>query len=387
VARRRRILFVTGTRAEFGKLRPLISAVEHSDAFDADIFATGMHLLARYGFTLREIQSYGFRSVFPFVNQEGLSASRMDLTLANTVHGLGLYVREFPPDLLVIHGDRVEALAGAIVGVLNNLRVAHIEGGELSGTVDEHIRHAITKLVHLHYVANEEARQRLVQMGEVEESVFIIGSPDIDVMLSGELPHLDEVRRHYAIPFDRYGILLYHPVTTELERQRQHAEAVVEALERSGLNVVIVLPNNDAGSDEIRGAYQRVEHQPWCRLLPSMRFEYFLTLLKHALVIVGNSSAGIREAPVFGVPTVNIGSRQRNRYRYDSIVNVHEEPGAILEALRRLPTRVEPSFYFGTGNSAELFLQTLREETVWSLPCQKQFRDLWPQWPENNVGQ
>src|SRR6266705_1787677 len=126
----------------------------------------------------------------------------MDLVLANTVQGLGHFVREFPQDLIVVHGDRVETLAGAIVGALRNILVAHIEGGEVSGTVDELIRHAVSKLSHLHFVANTEFAERLVQMGENEDSVFVIGSPEIDIMLSENLPGLEEVRKHYEIPLD-----------------------------------------------------------------------------------------------------------------------------------------------------------------------------------------
>src|SRR5664280_207607 len=160
----RSILFVTGTRADFGKLKPLISEVAKSEAFQYRIFVTGMHMLSRYGSTVKEVFDCGFKNIFGYINQDGSGSTGMDLALANTIQGLGHYVREFPPDLLVVHGDRIEALAGAIVGALHNVLVAHIEGGEVSGTVDELLRHAISKLSHLHFVANEEARNRLIQM-------------------------------------------------------------------------------------------------------------------------------------------------------------------------------------------------------------------------------
>jgi len=244
---KRRVVFLSGTRADFGKLKPLIARVACDPSFEYEIFATGMHMLARYGSTLNEIRRAGFAHIYPFVNQDGSVNSQMDLVLSTTVQGLGHYVREFKPDLLVVHGDRVEALAGAIVGALNNILVAHIEGGELSGTIDELIRHAVSKLSHLHFVANEEARTRLLQLGEQPESVFVIGSPDIDVMLSHDLPTLLEVRERYEIPFERYGILMYHPVTTELDRMERHAQELVEGVIRSELPFVVIYPNNDAG--------------------------------------------------------------------------------------------------------------------------------------------
>jgi UDP-N-acetylglucosamine 2-epimerase (hydrolysing) len=372
----KRLLFVTGTRADFGKLKPLIARVQASPDFDYQIFATGMHMLSRYGSTVHEIRKGGFDQVFSFINQDQAIGSQMDMVLANTVQGLSLYLREFPADLIVIHGDRVEALAGAIVGALNNVLVAHVEGGELSGTIDELLRHAVTKLSHLHFVANEEARRRLIQMGEAPESVYVVGSPDIDVMLSGDLPELSEVQLKYDIRFEEYGILMYHPVTTEREALEEHTGEVASALVASGTNFVAIYPNNDSGSDVILRKLHELEKHPRFRVIPSMRFEYFLKLLKHAKVIVGNSSAGIREAPVYGVPTVNVGTRQNRRFRHPSILDVPEEQGAILAALADLPKAVPPSLHFGNGDSARQFLAILEQEALWNTPRQKLFRDV-----------
>lgn len=373
---RRKILFLTGTRADFGKLKPLIEAVEASNDFEAYIFATGMHTLARYGSTVNEIRKAGFKNIYAYISQDGSVNSQMDLVLANTVQGLGHYLREFPPDLLVVHGDRAEALAGAVVGAINNILVAHIEGGEVSGTVDELIRHAVTKLSHLHFVSNGEAHRRLLQMGESEESIFVIGSPDIDVMLSNKLPSLKQVKEWYEIAFSEYAIFVYHPVTTELKLLKERINRTVEALEASALNFVVIYPNNDVGTDVILEAYDRTRNNPRFRLIPSMRFEYFLTLLRNALAVIGNSSAGIREAPVYGVPVVNIGTRQMNRFNSPVIANVPEDKESILQALRNLPKSIPASRHFGEGNSARLFMAQLRDSRLWATPRQKQFQDL-----------
>lgn len=372
----KRILFLTGTRADFGKLKPLIEQVEASPLFEASLFVTGMHMLSRYGYTLEEIQKAGFKKLFTYINQIESASAQMDLVLANTIQGLAYYVRECPPDLIVIHGDRVEALAGAIVGSLNNILVAHVEGGELSGTIDELIRHSVSKLSHLHFVANEEARTRLRQMGEAPDSIFVVGSPDIDVMLSQRLPSINEAQQRYGLPFPEYSIFLYHPVTTELPALRRNIGATVEALRASGRKFLVIYPNNDSGSDVILEHILPLKEDPNFRVLPSLRFEYFLTLLKHADAIVGNSSAGIREAPVYGVPTVNIGTRQLNRYRYPSIVNVPEGRESVQQALRQLPSHSVPSLHFGDGRSAQLFIERLLKESLWQVPRQKQFRDM-----------
>ncbi|HET7604085.1 MAG TPA: UDP-N-acetylglucosamine 2-epimerase [Gemmatimonadales bacterium] len=378
--RHRKVLFLTGTRADFGKLKPLILGVQHAPGFESRVFATGLHMLERYGSTVYEIEKAGCHPVYPFINQDGAVSSQMDLVLANTVTGLGHYVREFRPDLMIVHGDRVEALAGAIVGALNNIVVGHVEGGEVSGTIDEVLRHAVTKLSHVHFVANDEARARLIQMGEQAGSIFVIGSPDIDVMLGDTLPALSQVQAKYHICFERYVILMYHPVTTELPTLRGRTREVLAGLQASGRNVVALFPNNDSGSEQILAELEPWSRQAHVRLLPSMRFEYFLTLLRHAEAIVGNSSAGIREAPVYGVPTVNVGSRQRNRFHGPSIVNVPDDAHAIARALDHLGAPLEPSFHFGTGKSASLFLLALASDQLWQTSPQKQFCDLPGAW-------
>ena len=371
----RHILFLTGTRADFGKLKPLMARVATDDRLTYTVFATGMHMLARYGNTINEIYKAGFTNVFPFYNQDGSGAVTMDAALANTVHGLSHLVRERAPDLIVVHGDRVEALAGAIVGALNNVLVAHVEGGELSGTVDELIRHSVSKLAHAHFVANWEAAARLVQIGERPESVMVIGSPDIDVMLGADLPDLESVLSHYEIPFSDFHILLYHPVTTELEQLPERVDRLVDAVLASGRNYVVISPNNDHGADVIVRGARRLADPSRFRHIPSLRFEAFLTLLKHAGAIVGNSSAGIREAPVYGVQTINLGSRQSNRFQHASILNLDEGHPSLAAVLRKAGERYAPNHHFGEGRSADLFMRALLDPEFWSIPRQKRFVD------------
>lgn len=371
----KKVLFLTATRADFGKMKPLIERVKEAEEFEYGLFVTGMHMLSRYGSTIDEIHKAGFDQIFSYINQDGSINSQMDIVLGHTIIGLGHYIREFRPDLIVVHGDRTEALAGAVVGALNNILVAHIEGGEVSGTVDELIRHAVSKLSQLHFVANDEARGRLIQMGEASESVFVIGSPDLDVMLSGDLPSLPEVASKYEIDFSDYAVFVYHPVTTEQQFIKERVEAVIDAVLASGWNFVVIYPNNDSGAETIFQAFERFQGLRRIRVLPSMRFEYFLTLLKNARVIVGNSSSGIREAPAYSVPTVNIGTRQTNRFHCRSILDVPENKDDILAAFQNLPGAITPSTHFGDGRSAERFIAELRTPGLWATPRQKQFRD------------
>ena len=371
---RRRVVFLSGTRADFGKQKTLMLRLQDDPAFDVHVFVTGMHMLAKYGYTCEEVEQSGFRNVYKYINQN--ASDSMDHVLAKTISGLSDYVKELAPDMLVVHGDRVEALAGAAVGALNNLLTGHIEGGEVSGTVDELIRHAVSKLSHLHFVANVEAQQRLVQLGELERSIHVIGSPDVDVMNSHDLPSLDAVRQRYEIAFEEYAVLMFHPVTSEVDDLTRQMRVLVDALLASGRKYIVIYPNNDHGTDLILSEYKRLQGNPNFRVFPSMRFEYFLTLLRHARFIVGNSSAGVREAPHFGVPTLNLGTRQNRRVACASVLDVPIEPDAIAEALQCVDgiERV-PCVAFGDGDSAQQFHAILRRPEFWTTHTQKYFVD------------
>lgn len=355
---RKKILFLTGTRADFGKLKPLITATDKDEKYDVHVFVTGMHMEPKYGGTKSEVEKCGFTNVYTFINQRPYDS--MEIILANTVKGFGNYTFAMKPDLIIVHGDRVETLAGAIVGALNNVIVVHIEGGEVSGTIDESIRHAVTKLAHIHMVANEEAKKRLLRMGEKESSIYVIGSPDIDVMVSSDLTSLEEAKRYYEIPFRKYAIFIYHPVTTSLHNLINNSRSVLAAIQKSGKNYIVVYPNNDPGSDIIIETIEANRSNKRFRIFPSIRFEYFLVLLKNADFIIGNSSSGIREAPFYSVPTINIGTRQNQRFMHDMIVNVGENTDEILEAIEGIMlTERSNSTHFGDGNSTERFLEAL----------------------------
>lgn len=374
---KKRVLFISGTRADYGKLKSLMKILNEDNKFDVFIFATGMHLLSNYGFTYKEIEKDGFPYIYPFVNQN--DDCSMSIALSNTVNGLSYYVDETNPDAIIVHGDRLEALAGAIVGAFNNIRVLHIEGGEVSGTIDESIRHAITKFSHFHFVANDEAKKRIIQLGEPEENIFIFGSPDIDIMYSKELPTIKDVKKRYEVPFDKYNILMYHPVTTEVNNIKEHVTWLVDEILNTDENFVVIYPNNDDGSEFILDEYERIKDNKHFKIFPSMRFEYFLSLLKSAECMVGNSSSGIRETGIYGIPTVDIGTRQNGRYNHNvSSHIIHIEYGESLSKAIADAKNMEiiKSSYFGNGNSDKIFHKILCESEIWEKPIQKRFIDI-----------
>lgn len=375
----KKIVFLTGTRADWGKIKSLVSEVKDSKSFEYKIFICGMHLLELYGSTYHEILKDGFNEVAfskPYQNHDS-----MDLILSEAIENFSLFVKDYQPDLIVIHGDRLEALSGALVGAFNNILVAHIEGGEVSGTIDESIRHSISKFAHLHFVANNEAYIRLLQLGEKKEKIFTIGSPDIDLMLSKKLPTFEDVQKHYyqIKNFQKdYAIFIYHPVTTEIETLENDLIEITNALIESKINYIVIYPNNDNGSKIIIKHLTQLPETHF-KIFTSIKFEFFLTLLKEAKFIIGNSSAGIREAPVYGTPCINIGTRQEGRYKKDNhILSINPKKEEILQAIQKIPSiqNLEVNLHFGTGNSAKKFIKILENPEIWKTKLQKKFIDL-----------
>jgi len=373
VSSSRNLIFVTGTRADYGKLEPLaIAAVEQGHR--VTFFVTGMHMMARYGLTKTEVHLSGRFEVVEFINQR--VDDPQDIVLAKTVVGFSDCMKELDPDLVVIHGDRVEALACSLVCSMNYIPCAHVEGGEVSGTIDEVFRHCNTKLSSVHLVSSELAKQRVLRLGEVAESVHVIGSPELDIHSQCSGVSLTDVLERYEIHSDAYGIAVFHPVTSESDSMGKQAESIFEALERSGKYYVVILPNNDPGSSDINRVIEGLPRGQF-RVLPSMRFSYFSELMKNAKLIVGNSSIGVREAPFLGVPSIDLGTRQSNRAQSPSVH--HCEPFDQANLLRLIHSQwgncFESHAGFGTGNAAQSFVKLLNMPEFWDFPLQKYFAD------------
>ena len=372
----RKIVFLTGTRADFGKLSPLMDIIEMDCNFECHIFVTGMHTLEKYGNTADEVYKKGYKNITVFNNQDNIT--KQEAILANTVTGFSEYVEKISPDMIIVHGDRIETLAGAIVGAFNNILVSHIEGGEISGTVDELIRHAVSKLSHIHFAANDDAKNRLIQLGEAEDSIFTIGSPDIQVMTSVKLPTIENVIKHYNIPFEDFGVFIFHPITTELETLEDQINQIVSALIDSKKNYIVIYPNNDSGTEIILKRINELNDNRKFSIFPSIRFHSFLTILKNAEFIIGNSSAAVREAEVFGTPSINIGTRQKNRSKNEEIINVEPKKEMVLDAINSLKNKkISKRNLFGyVENTTEKFLNILKNSDIWDISIQKQFIDM-----------
>ncbi len=376
----KKIIFVTASRADYGKLKNLIINLQKNKKYKVYVFVTGMHNLKKFGSTWMKIKLKKYdniKNVIRFNNQS--SNEPTDITFAKTIFGFTKIVKKISPDLIIVHGDRIEPLACASVGALNNFKIGHIEGGEVTGTVDEILRHSISKLSHIHFTSNLKAKRRLIQMGELASNIFVIGSPDIDIMRSKSLPTLKEVKKHYNINFNEYAIAVLHSVTTDIVNFKNYTKIFVKSLLNSNKNFVVIYPNNDYGSNIIFREYQNLKKYKNIRMLPSMNFEHYLTLLKNSNFIIGNSSSGIMEAPYFGVPTINIGNRQNKRSTLKTINNINFHQKKIIKLINyffKNKVRHPKKYEFGNGKSFELFETILNSGKIWKVSPQKTFKDL-----------
>lgn len=373
---RLKITFVTGTRADFSK--QLVIAQEFKNAgWQVTFFVTGMHLLHAYGLTKAEVFS---NSGFNFFEHPNTTEDKTDLTsvLYETIRGLQTHLNWSKPNFLGFHGDRTEAIASALTATTMNLPTIHIEGGEVSGTVDEAFRHATSKLATAHLVCTETAVNRLIAMGEEPFRIFNIGSPELDLHISDDLPTIREVRRHYEISFEEYGIVIFHPIVTDIGETIKTATTLFAALKKSSRSYVVILPNNDPGSDEIRKIISVLDKEVF-RVLPSMRFKYFSTLLQNSKIIVGNSSCGIREAPFLGIPSVNLGTRQKNRKGRTLNNPVELAEFTETELLEKITVmwgrRFSRDFDFGAGESGRTVFKLIQSGVFSKIPIQKTFYD------------
>ncbi len=370
---KKKIVFLTSTRADFGKVKSLIKITKNSKFFDVYIIITGMHVIPKFGNTFQEVlKTFGKKKIFIFKNQK--SSSILENILSDTVNKLHKIVKKIQPDLIVIHGDRIEALSLALVGSLNHIHTAHVEGGEVSGTIDDTIRHAITKLSHSHFVGSKIAKKRVLKMGEIKDNIHHIGSPDIDIIQNQKLPDIDKVKKRYSINFKEFSILLWHSVTSELDTLKKDTLKIINYINKSEKNFIIIYPNNDPGCNTILNCYKKIKKKN--RIIKNMRFEYFLSLLKNAKFIIGNSSSAIYEAPMLNTPAINIGNRQNKRLNTKLVknINIDQLNEKIVNNFVKNYKTVNQNF-FGTGNSDVNFLKILKKKTFWNISKQKFFSD------------
>jgi GDP/UDP-N,N'-diacetylbacillosamine 2-epimerase (hydrolysing) len=380
----RRVAVVTGTRAEYGLLKPVMDEIRDA-GLELRLVVTGMHLQAEFGQTEREIETDGMRidARVPMAaaNDE---PGAMVQSLATGVGGLGRAFEAIAPDVVLVLGDRVEAFAAAIAAAGTNTVLAHLHGGEVTrGGFDESMRHAITKLAHLHFAATQKSRERIIRMGERPDRVFVVGAPGVDVVRRSPRLSFEDLEKAIGAPLGKpLVVLVHHPVTTRADEAAGEMREALEAVGAAGHITVCLYPNSDAGGRRMIEVIESFGGRPWLRIRPSLDHSLYLSLLAHADVLVGNTSSGIIEAPLLRLPFVNIGDRQAGRERGDNVIDVparRSEIGLALERAlndREFRDRIGRSESpYGDGRASERIVAELCRTAISPELLQKQFAD------------
>ncbi len=362
----RKILYVTGSRAEYGLMQSTLKLIDSDSGLDLHIVATGMHLMPEFGNTITEIEHDGFalhkiNSVYSEDSKEAMARFAGDFLLK-----FADVLKDINPDLILLLGDRAEMLSAAVAGAYMSIPVAHIHGGEVSSTVDEMARHAITKLSEIHFAATESSSERIRKMGEIPSNIYLVGAPGLDSILNDTLPSKEEVFKSLGLNSSEKTVLIVqHPITLEDGKSEEHMRAILEAVKEEGLQVIVVYPNADAGGREMISVIE--EYEETFNIFKSMERPLFLSIMKHSDAIIGNSSSAIIEAPSFGIPAVNIGSRQKGRERADNVIDSGYKKEEVLSAIKKAfsPEFIEKAKMcknpYGDGKAMERIVKILKE--------------------------
>jgi GDP/UDP-N,N'-diacetylbacillosamine 2-epimerase (hydrolysing) len=351
--RKRRVCFVTGTRAEFGLMRPALDAIASHRQLELQIIATGMHLDRRRGYSLGDITAAGFEvnATIPWRAGQERPIEVAQRT-GEAIAKLAQVLSRLESDVVLVVGDRVEAFAAAAAGHIGGAVVAHVHGGDRAlGQVDDSLRHAITKLAHVHFPATRESARRIRRLGEDAWRIHRVGSPGIDGIRQTAASHVQLCEHGLNLPRRKFALLLLHPADSDNAQERRRAALVLAGVKRSGINqVVIIYPNNDPGAAGIVAAWQQAQRSdPRLITRPNVTREVFLGLLRDAAVMVGNSSSGIIESASFATPVVNVGARQLGRERSENVTDVPYSETAVRRAVAR--TQNDPNLRRSAGRN------------------------------------
>jgi UDP-hydrolysing UDP-N-acetyl-D-glucosamine 2-epimerase len=381
----KKVCVFTGSRANYSSTRAIMKAIQANPELQLQTVIGAAAILDRYGNIESMMKSDGFTIDAKFhMIIEGETPTTMAKSTGLGIIDISMIFENLSPDMVVIVGDRFDVMAPTIAAAYMNIPIAHTMGGEVSGTIDESIRHAITKFAHLHFTANEDARQRIIKMGEREDRVFNVGCPRMDYVkelieqhrsgqnrLTSEhlFANFKGVGPAFDIAKDPFLIVSQHPVTTEYGKNREHIEQTLAALQELKMPTIMIWPNADAGSDEISKGIRtfREKYKPdWLHLFINLPIEIYVKLMDVCACIIGNSSSSIREGAFIGVPAVNIGSRQNMRLKGKNVIDVDYHYQEIVDAVRKqLRLGKHPmDMVYGNGTSGIQIAQMIATTAV-----------------------
>jgi GDP/UDP-N,N'-diacetylbacillosamine 2-epimerase (hydrolysing) len=338
--KKRLVLGVTGIRSEYDIISSTFQAITGHPDLELKVVVTGAHLSPQYGHTIDEIRRDGFQIVdeIDSLLSSDLVRSRVK-GLAIQLQGMVQTVSRVGPDILLVLGDREEAITTALVGAYMNIPVAHIAGGDrVIGNVDDQIRHAVTKLAHLHFVTNVESKERILRLGEQPFRVFDVGNPGLDRLVALPVLSASELSIRLGFPIEDGEpliVLIQHVISTETEQAYEQMKQTLEAVRDFGIKTILSYPNSDAGSQEIIRAIREFSALPFMYVSRNIPRLEFVNLMRRASCLLGNSSAGIMEAPLLKLPVVNVGNRQKGRLHAENVEFVPHEKVRIVSALKR----------------------------------------------------
>jgi len=369
----KKILSVTGIRSEYDIMSSVYSAIDRHEDMSLKLVVTGAHLTNSYGLTIREIENDGFHivdRVESLINGD-TGASRIK-GLGVQIQGLVQTVSRIKPDLLLVLGDREESIATALIGSYMNIPIAHVCGGDrVIGNVDDQVRHAVTKLSHIHFASNEESKVRILKLGEEAFRVFNVGNPGIDRLIA--TPQLDKQTLLTELnlcfnPDDPLLVIIQHVISSEINHAYDQMKETLTAINELGINSVVIYPNSDAGSFEMIRCIQEFSDSKHITIRKNLPRIQFVNLLRHAACLVGNSSAGILEAPALKLPVVNIGNRQKGRLHAENVRFVEHNKIDIIDAVRDAVLNAERiqevrncSNPYGSGDSSTKIVKILHD--------------------------
>jgi|TARA_B110000114_G_C15050037_1_gene380848 GDP/UDP-N,N'-diacetylbacillosamine 2-epimerase (hydrolysing) len=337
---KKKILIVTERRADFSRFKPILDLIKKEKSLSYELVVTGIHLLKQYGYSVNEIKKGGYKISKTFKMYKHISNKKKDdgatmvYAMGVAISKLSLIVKEIKPDIILSGFDIAANFAVTVVGAHMNIPVAHIQGGEVSGTIDESLRHAMSKFSHYHLVSNLDAKNRLIKMGEVKKNIFIVGCPSIEALYNQKKLSADYFKKKIGIDINKkYIIAIQHSVTTEAKEASKQITETIKAIDDFKMPTLFVCPNNDAGSTFI---INKIKHNKKIYYTPTLTLQEYKNLLEKCFALVGNSSSGIHEASSFLKPVINIGSRQNGRLRSKNIIDVSYSNTQILKYLKKL---------------------------------------------------
>ncbi len=337
--KKKKILIVTERRADFSRFKPVLDKIKKDKNFKYILVVTGIHLLKKYGYSFKEIEKTGLKITKKFPMYTNVSTKEDDgasmvSAFGKAVIELSKILKKTKPDIVLSGFDIAANFAVTVVGAHMNIPVAHIQGGEVSGTIDESIRHAMSKFAHYHLVSNKDASKRLIKMGEKKSNVHIVGCPSIEALFNEKSLDKEEIEKKFGLNLSKkFIIVIQHSVTSEIKDTQHQIKKTIEAIKKYRMQTLFICPNNDAGSTLI---LKEIKKNKNIFHAPTLTLSEYRSLLEKCFVLVGNSSSGIHEASSFLKPVINIGTRQNGRLRSKNIIDVNYSKEEIFNSLKKL---------------------------------------------------